>query len=100
MRISVAIPTYRRAWSLPMALDSLLRQSRRPDEVLVVLKPSGDGSEEVLRRYEGDLPLRVAVQRWGKLRGGRRDGDKALPGRRRALPGRRRRGGRALDREV
>ena len=67
MRISVAIPTYRRAWSLPMALDSLLRQSRRPDEVLVVLKPSGDGSEEVLRRYEGDLPLRVAVQRWGNF---------------------------------
>ena len=33
MRISVAIPTYRSAWSLPMALDSLLMQSRRPSEV-------------------------------------------------------------------
>lgn len=75
MRISVAIPTYRRAWSLPMALDSLLRRSRRPDEVLVVLKPSGDGSEEVLRRYEGDLPPEGRCAALGERRGGRRDGD-------------------------
>ncbi|MGC8614099.1 MAG: glycosyltransferase family A protein, partial [Conexivisphaera sp.] len=65
MKITVASPTYGRAWSLPYMLEGLLSQSRPPDEVIIVLKPSGDGSEEVLRRYEGRLPLRVLMQRSG-----------------------------------
>ncbi len=65
MKITVASPTYRRAWSLPYVLEGLRSQSRPPDEVLIVLKPSGDGSEEVLSRYEEKLPLRVIVQRQG-----------------------------------
>ena len=48
MKVSVAIVTYRRAWALPYSLSSIASQTRRPDEVIIVLKPSGDGSEEVI----------------------------------------------------
>ncbi len=65
MKITVASPTYRRAWSLPYMLEGLLSQSRPPDEVIVVLKPSGDGSEDVLKKYEDRLPLRVITQKYG-----------------------------------
>ena len=67
MRVSVVIVTYRRAWSLGYALESLVRQSRPPDEVVVVLKPSGDGSEEVLRQYQDKLPIRVIIQERGNV---------------------------------
>ena len=67
MRVSVVIVTYRRAWSLGYALESLVRQSRPPDEVVVVLKPSGDGSEEVLRQYQDKLPMRVIIQERGNF---------------------------------
>ncbi|MGC9108201.1 MAG: glycosyltransferase family 2 protein, partial [Infirmifilum sp.] len=67
MRISVAITTYKRAWALPYSLESLIQQSRSPDEVVVVLKPSGDGSEEVIRRYDSKLPIRVIEQTKGNF---------------------------------
>ncbi|MBP1448906.1 MAG: glycosyltransferase family 2 protein [Thermoproteus sp.] len=66
-KITVAIVTYKRAWSLPYCLDSLTKQTRRPDEVLVVLKPSGDGSEEVIRKFSDELPIRLMVQREGNF---------------------------------
>lgn len=47
-------------------MESLAAQTRIPDEVIVVLKPSGDGTEEVLRRFR-DLPLRVVEQRGGNV---------------------------------
>lgn len=67
MKVSVVIVTYRRAWSLGYALESLVKQSRPPDEVVVVLKPSGDGSEEVLRQYQDKLPMRVIIQERGNF---------------------------------
>jgi glycosyltransferase involved in cell wall biosynthesis len=51
LKVSVIAITYRRAWALPYSLTSLVNQTRRPDEVVVVLKPSGDGSEEVISRF-------------------------------------------------
>ncbi|MCC6042362.1 MAG: glycosyltransferase [Candidatus Verstraetearchaeota archaeon] len=48
MKVSVVIVTYRRAWALPYPLSSIASQTRKPDEVIVVLKPSGDGSEEII----------------------------------------------------
>jgi len=43
----------------------LVDQIRSPDEVLIVLKPSGDGSEEVIRSFEDKLPIRVIYQSSG-----------------------------------
>ena len=65
MKISVVIPTYKRAWSLPYLLEGLSRQSIQPHEVIFVLKPSGDGSEEVIDRYRGRLNIKVLTQNEG-----------------------------------
>ena len=49
--VSAIIPTYNRADLLPRALDSVLGQTRRPDQVLVVDDGSTDGTSDVLARY-------------------------------------------------
>jgi glycosyltransferase involved in cell wall biosynthesis len=67
VKISVAITTYKRAWALQYSLESLLQQSRKPDEVVIVLKPSGDGSEDVIRRYYDKLPIHVIEQKKGNF---------------------------------
>ncbi len=65
MRVSVVVPTYRRAWSLPYLLDGLSNQVVKPDEVIIVLKQSGDGSEEIIKRYEDRLNIKLLIQTRG-----------------------------------
>lgn len=65
MKVSVAIVTYRRAWALPYSLSSIASQTRRPDEVIIVLKPSRDGSEEVISEFSSQLPIKLVIQREG-----------------------------------
>ncbi|MGC8542919.1 MAG: glycosyltransferase family 2 protein [Vulcanisaeta sp.] len=65
MSVSVVVPTYKRAWSLPYLLDGLVRQIAKPDEVIIVLKQSGDGSEKIIRDYEGSLNIRLLLQTHG-----------------------------------
>ncbi len=48
MYISVIIPTYNRAHTLPRALDSVLAQTRPADEILVIDDGSTDNSRELL----------------------------------------------------
>ncbi|WP_143701315.1 glycosyltransferase family 2 protein [Vulcanisaeta thermophila] len=62
MRTSVVVITYRRAWSLPYLLNGLMEQTVKPDEVVIVLKPSGDGSEKVIERYREHLNIRLVIQ--------------------------------------
>ena len=58
LRAAVVVPNWNgRRW-LPALLDSIERQTRRPDEVLVVDNGSDDGSLELLRdRGVATLPL-------------------------------------------
>lgn len=49
--VSVIISTYNRADRLPKAIDSLLRQTRVPDEIIVVDDGSTDNTPEVLAQY-------------------------------------------------
>ncbi|TAL50143.1 glycosyltransferase family 2 protein [Patescibacteria group bacterium] len=51
MKISVIIPTYQHASTLPRALDSLFAQTHQPDEVIVVDDGSTDETVEVLAPY-------------------------------------------------
>jgi GT2 family glycosyltransferase len=67
--VSVVITTYKRAWALPNVLTSLTRQSVPPDEVVVVLKPSGDGSEDIIREYARKLPIKLVIQEEGNAAG-------------------------------
>ena len=62
MKVTVAMVTYRRAWALPHSLASIVNQTRKPDEVVIVLKPSGDGSEEVIKSFSSQLPIKLVVQ--------------------------------------
>ncbi len=61
MEVTVAMVTYRRVWALPHSLASIANQTRKPDEVLVVLRPSGDGSEEVIEKFSSQLPIRLIL---------------------------------------
>jgi glycosyltransferase involved in cell wall biosynthesis len=49
--VTVIIPTYNRAELLTQSLDSVLQQTRPPDEVIVVDDGSTDNTAEVLERY-------------------------------------------------
>lgn len=51
-RLSVIIPSYQHAATLPRCLDSVLGQARKPDEVIVVDDGSTDGTQEVLAPFK------------------------------------------------
>lgn len=51
LRLSVGIPTYNQAAFLAETLDSLLNQTRPPDEIVVSDHFSTDNTQEVLARY-------------------------------------------------
>lgn len=53
--IAVIIPTYNRASLLTQALDSVLDQTRCPDEVIVIDDGSSDGTVAILSRYGGQI---------------------------------------------
>jgi GT2 family glycosyltransferase len=63
--IAVIIPSYRRALLLQQVLGALCYQSYSNFDVLVVLKPSNDGSEEVTKRFSSFLNIHVVKQKLG-----------------------------------
>ena len=62
--ISVIIPVYNRAWCLEKTLQSVLAQTFRNFEVIVVDDGSTDGTPDLLRRFP-----EVRVHRWEENRG-------------------------------
>jgi glycosyltransferase involved in cell wall biosynthesis len=46
VKVTVAMVTYRKAWALPHSLASIANQTRKPDEVVIVLKPSGTATRK------------------------------------------------------
>lgn len=65
MRVSVVIPNYNYAQFLPLAIDSLLNQTEKPDEIIVIDDGSTDNSREVLEAY-GDKITAVFQQNGGQ----------------------------------
>lgn len=63
--VSIVIPTYRRGPFLKYALEGLRRQTYKKFEVIVVFKPSGDETEDVLNKYSGELPIVTIKQKHG-----------------------------------
>lgn len=54
MRISVYITSFNQRELLREAIDSVLAQTQRPTQVIVVDDASSDGSQELIRQYERD----------------------------------------------
>jgi len=61
--VSVAVSTYKRAQTIRCMLDGLKRQTYKNFELVIVLKPSGDGTEKILERYAADLPINLVLQK-------------------------------------
>jgi len=59
---SVIITSYKRGWALRYSLSSLVNQSVHPNEVIIVLRPSGDESERVIKEFEKKLPIRLLIR--------------------------------------
>ena len=51
MKISVVIPSYNQALFLPESIDSVLKQTLNPHEIIVVDDGSTDNTREVIARY-------------------------------------------------
>lgn len=62
LRLTVIVPTLNRASLLRLALEALTRQTRSPDEVIVVDNNSSDDTREVVREFESRLPLKYLVE--------------------------------------
>jgi len=79
VKVTVAIVTYGRAWALPHSLASIVNQTRKPEDVVILLKPSGDGSEEVIKSFSSQLPIKLVVQE-GELHKRSADGNRQRQG--------------------
>jgi glycosyltransferase involved in cell wall biosynthesis len=51
-KVSVIIPTYNRAGMLPLAIESILRQTYQDWELVIVSDGSTDNTAQVVRRYQ------------------------------------------------
>ncbi len=54
MKVSVVIAVYNGTWCIERALDSLIAQTRRPDEILVCDDGSTDGTADLIERRYGN----------------------------------------------
>ena len=63
--VSVIIPTYKRGHVLNHVLKALTNQTSKDFEVLMIVKPSGDGTEEVIKEYSQKLNSKVIIQSEG-----------------------------------
>lgn len=82
--VSVIIPTYNRAALLEMAIESIIEQSYRPIECIVVDDGSTDATSEIMRKYQkkrdDDLTIQYIIQENAGSQVARNTGTKASTG--------------------
>jgi len=61
LKVSLITTVKNEADSMERLLESLLAQSRKPEEVIIVDGGSTDGTVEVIRTYQGKLPLKIIM---------------------------------------
>jgi glycosyltransferase involved in cell wall biosynthesis len=66
-QVTVVIPTYKRADILPYLLNALKRQTYQNFDLVVVVKPSGDGTEETLKQASTQLKITTVQQTRGHI---------------------------------
>src|SRR6185503_17525101 len=62
MKISIAMCTYNGAEFLPAQLQSIMEQSRRPDEIVICDDGSTDGTGAFLERFKEESSVPVTLQ--------------------------------------
>lgn len=62
--VSIIIPTFKRAPFLKYALEALKEQTYGNFEIVVIVKPGGDETLEVLKNYR-NLPIKIVMQKEG-----------------------------------
>ena len=62
VKISVAMCTYNGADFLPAQLESIVAQSRPPDEIVICDDSSTDETQTLLNRFAADSPVPVSMQ--------------------------------------
>ncbi len=65
--VTVVIPTYKRAKILPYLLSALKSQTFRNFDLVVVVKPSGDGTEQLLNDASNNLKIHTIIQTDGHI---------------------------------
>jgi len=65
--VSVLMPTYKRAGLLIYVLAALEKQTYKDFDVVVILKPSGDKTEEIVNEFKKSLRMKVIVQEKGYI---------------------------------
>jgi len=63
--VSVIIATYKRGHLLNYVLEALSDQTIKDFEVLMIVKPSGDRTEQVIEAYRERLKIKVIIQTYG-----------------------------------
>jgi hypothetical protein len=61
VKISVAMCTYNGARFLPAQLESIVTQSRPPDEIVICDDRSDDGTQALLRKFATELPITFKI---------------------------------------
>lgn len=61
LKVSLITTVKNEADSMERLLESILTQSRKPEEVIIVDGGSTDGTVEVIRAYQGKLPLQIII---------------------------------------
>jgi len=63
MKVSVIIPTYNRPAYLEKCIESLLKQRKAPDEIIVIVRLSDTASYKILEKYQArahaSLPIKL-----------------------------------------
>lgn len=66
-RVTVVIPTYKRAQILPLMITALKAQTFKDFNVIMVVKPSGDGTEDIIKQAEDSLNIKAITQQAGHI---------------------------------
>lgn len=65
--VSVVIPTYKRSDLLPPLLSAFKKQTYRNFDLVFVVKPSGDGTETLLKDAAAQLKITTVIQTSGHI---------------------------------
>jgi glycosyltransferase involved in cell wall biosynthesis len=77
-KVSIALCTYNGAKFLPAQLESFLKQTRLPDELIACDDDSGDASAEILRKFAATAPFHVQIFVNEKRKGSTKNFEKAI----------------------